>query len=52
MPRPNLRHSQALIRAFCEQRELAYCETSLVSSYAQALSHLNKVGKFPSQPSP
>ncbi|HEY8043507.1 MAG TPA: acyl-CoA desaturase [Streptosporangiaceae bacterium] len=52
MPRPNLRHSQALIRAFCQQRELTYCETSLVSSYAQALGHLNKVGKFPSQPSP
>ncbi len=46
MPRPNLRHSQALIRAFCQQRELPYCETSLGSSYAQALRHLNRVGKL------
>jgi fatty acid desaturase len=46
MPRPNLRHSQALIRGFCQQRELPYCETSLASSYAQALRHLNRVGKL------
>jgi fatty acid desaturase len=44
MPRPNLRHSQALIRTFCQQQELPYCETSLVDSYAQALRHLNSVG--------
>jgi fatty acid desaturase len=49
MPRPNLRHSQALIRAFCQQRDLPYCETSLVDSYAQALRHLNNVGKWPSE---
>jgi fatty acid desaturase len=46
MPRPNLRHSQALIRTFCQQRELPYCETSLVDSYAQALRHLNRVGQL------
>jgi fatty acid desaturase len=47
MPRPNLRHSQALIRAYCQQqRDLPYCETSLYDSYAQALRHLNKVGKL------
>ncbi|MDX6395825.1 MAG: hypothetical protein QOJ73_6888 [Streptosporangiaceae bacterium] len=46
MPRPNLRHSQALIRAFCQQKELPYCETSLVDSYAQALRHLNSVGQL------
>ena len=45
MPRPNLRHSQAMIRAFCAQRDLPYCQTSLVGSYAQALRHLNTVGK-------
>ncbi len=52
MPRPNLRHSQALIRAFCQQRELPYCETSLVGSYAQALRHLNTVGKLAHRPPP
>ena len=46
MPRPNLRHSQALIRTFCQQQELPYAETSLVDSYAQALRHLNSVGQL------
>jgi fatty acid desaturase len=45
MPRPNLRHSQALIRTFCEQRDLPYCQTSLVGSYTYALRHLNTVGR-------
>ena len=45
MPRPNLRHSQALVAVFCEQRGLPYCETSLVGSYAQALRHLNTIGR-------
>jgi fatty acid desaturase len=46
MPRPNLRHSQSLVAAFCQQLDLPYCETSLVGSYAQALSYLNTVGKL------
>jgi len=46
MPRPNLRHSQSLIAAFCEQLDLPYCETSLVGSYAQALRYLNAVGRL------
>jgi fatty acid desaturase len=45
MPRPGLRRSQPLIRAFCQQRDLPYCQTSLIDSYAQALRHLNRVGK-------
>ena len=45
MPRPNLRRSQALVRAFCEERGLPYCQSSLVGSYAQALRHLNTVGR-------
>ena len=45
MPRPNLRHSQPLIRAFCQQRDLPYSQTSLVGSYVEALRHLNSVGK-------
>jgi fatty acid desaturase len=45
MPRPNLRHSQALVRAFCQQRDLPYCQSSLAGSYAQALRHLNTVGR-------
>jgi fatty acid desaturase len=49
MPRPNLRHSQTLIREFCRQRDLPYCESSLLGSYAQALRHLNSVGR-PARP--
>jgi fatty acid desaturase len=47
MPRPSLRRSQALIRDFCQQRDVSYCETSLVDSYVQALRYLNSVGKHP-----
>lgn len=50
MPRPNLRHSQAMIRAFCAQQDLPYCETSLVGSYAQALRHLNAIGRSARRP--
>jgi fatty acid desaturase len=45
MPRPSLRRSQALIREFCRHEGLPYCEASLVGSYAQALGHLNAVGR-------
>jgi fatty acid desaturase len=45
MPRPNLRRSQPLISEFCRQQGVPYCETSLVGSYAQALRHLNAVGR-------
>jgi fatty acid desaturase len=45
MPRPNLRRAQALIRAFCHEHGIPYCETSLVRSYAMALRHLHEVGQ-------
>jgi fatty acid desaturase len=45
MPRPNLSRSQALIEAFCQQRGVPYCQSSLTSSYAQALRYLNAVGR-------
>jgi fatty acid desaturase len=45
MPRPALRRSQPLIREYCRQRGLPYCEASLVGSYAQALRHLSAVGR-------
>jgi fatty acid desaturase len=44
MPRPSLRRSQPLIREFCLQNELPYCQTSLIGSYAQALRYLHAVG--------
>jgi fatty acid desaturase len=45
MPRPNLRRSQAIVEAFCRQRGVPYCRSSLAGSYAQALRHLNAVGR-------
>jgi fatty acid desaturase len=46
MPRPNLRRSQPLIAAFCQQQDLPYCQSSLPGSYAQALRHLTAVGRL------
>jgi len=46
MPRPNLRRAQVLIEAFCQQQGLPYCQSSLAGSYAQALRHLNAVGRL------
>jgi fatty acid desaturase len=45
MPRPSLRRSQPLIREFCQRHGLSYAQTSFASSYAQALRHLNYVGR-------
>jgi fatty acid desaturase len=50
MPRPNLRRAQPIIAKFCRQYRLAYCQTSLIGSYAQTLRHLHTVGRHP-QPS-
>jgi fatty acid desaturase len=44
MPRPNLRRAQALVTAFCADRDVTYTQTSLLGSYAQALGHLAAVG--------
>jgi hypothetical protein len=45
MPRPDLRRSQILIEAFCQQHDLPCCQASLAGSCAQALRHLNAVGR-------
>jgi fatty acid desaturase len=44
MPRPNLRHAQPLVRAFCQDHNLPYTEASLFGSYAEAVRHLHMVG--------
>ena len=51
MPRPNLRRAQALIKEFCRQHGLPYCQASFAGSYAQALRHLHSVGRAP-RPAP
>ncbi|GAA4472711.1 fatty acid desaturase family protein [Phytohabitans houttuyneae] len=45
MPRPNLRRAQPIVQEFCRQHDLPYCETGLIDSYAQALRHLDAVGR-------
>ena len=44
MPRPSLRRSQPLIRAFCAEYGLSYAETGLFRSYREALAHLHAIG--------
>ncbi|MBF6557758.1 MAG: acyl-CoA desaturase [Acidimicrobiales bacterium] len=40
MPRSNLAKSQSIIRAFCIESDLGYCEGSLVGSYRQIVRYL------------
>lgn len=44
MPTPNLRKAQPIVRAYCAELGVAYEETSLTTSYRQALRHLHEVG--------
>lgn len=44
MPRANLHRAQPLVRAYCEEMEIRYTETSLLGSYAAALRHLHALG--------
>jgi fatty acid desaturase len=45
MPRPNLRRAQAIVHDFCERHGVAYRQTGVVTSYAEALRHLHAVGE-------
>jgi fatty acid desaturase len=40
MPRPNLARAQGLVRAFCAEVDLGYCEESPIGSYRQAIRHM------------
>ncbi len=40
MPRPNLPRAQAIVRAFCAEHDLPYCEDSLLGSYRRAIDYL------------
>jgi fatty acid desaturase len=44
MPRPSLHRAQPLVRAYCEQHQISYTETSLLGSYTAALTHLHQLG--------
>jgi len=43
MPRPNLARAQRIIRPFCIESGLGYCEDSLVGSFRQLVRHLRVV---------
>jgi len=45
MPRPHLRRVRPLVRAHCSRLGVAYTETGLIDSYAQALGHMHAVGE-------
>jgi fatty acid desaturase len=47
MPRGNLRHAQQIVKDFCHAHQVPYLESGLFSSYAQALRHLDTVGRAP-----
>ncbi|MFG2037886.1 fatty acid desaturase family protein [Dactylosporangium sp. NPDC048998] len=44
MPTPNLRRAQPIVQAYCADIGVPYEQTSLVTSYRQALQHLHQVG--------
>jgi hypothetical protein len=45
MPRGNLRRAQQLVNDFCASQHVPYLETGLISSYTQALRHLDTIGR-------
>jgi fatty acid desaturase len=45
MARPNLRKAAVHVRAYCEERDISYTETTLVEAYRHVLSYLNDVGR-------
>ncbi len=45
MPRVNLRHAQPIVQRFCHSIHVRYLETSPIASYAQALRHLDTIGR-------
>jgi fatty acid desaturase len=45
MPRPNLRHAHPLIHKFCNENDIPFTETGLITSYRLVLRHLHEVGR-------
>jgi fatty acid desaturase len=45
MPAPSLRKAQPIVQAYCEEIGVSYEQTSLVTSYRQALRYLHEVGE-------
>jgi len=45
MPRPSLRRCRILVRAFCAQAGVRYCEKGIIGSYGDVLRHLHETGQ-------
>jgi len=52
MPRASLRDAQRLVRPYCAELGIPYCETSLLGSYTAAIRYLNILGAPLRTPSP
>ena len=44
MPRNKLREAQKIVRVFCQNRSVSYCEESVLQSYRGVLQSLHQVG--------
>jgi fatty acid desaturase len=44
MPRHNLKKAQRIVKAFCQEHEVSYYETSSTRSYKEILSFLHSIG--------
>ena len=44
MPRPNLRHAQPIVRAYCAEHRVSYAEVGLFEAYGIIVGYLNNVG--------
>jgi fatty acid desaturase len=44
MPRNNLKKAQKVVKAFCQEHEISYYETSVARSYKEILSFLHGIG--------
>jgi len=44
MPRNKLREAAKIVQAFCQERSIAYYETSVFQSYREIFQHLHQVG--------
>ncbi len=44
MPRPNLKLAQPIVREYCAEQGVSYCEVGLFESYGIVIDYLNNVG--------
>jgi fatty acid desaturase len=45
MPRNNLSRVQPVVRAFCEARGIAYCDTNVIQAWREILGHFTQVSR-------